>query len=378
MSNYGNIAIVDVSPNKEFSSDVGKLIEVTPHNTLVDKFKDGETNIKIEESVRGRDVYIFQSYTPPIGERVYELLNGISATQSGGDARRVTVVMPYCFGMRGERPTGPRQSTQSVVVARALYAMGVDKVITVGLHTDAIGSIMLATGEKGVKLEHLAFEPLAANYIMKTAAEHKLRNIVIASPDTGGTKRIREVRRIIDKYSRGVIEKDRSIDVDLAIGDKQRRHHDRTEILEIIGDVKGKSVFLYDDIGDTLGTLYGAVQAIKGRGASELFLVMVHPVLGQGYERNLEKLCNDKFVKEIVFSNTIPIKEHALECDKLRIIPVQPFVAEAIKRVNQDLSMSELHHYKEIVKLFEDCPIKFNGRNVPVGRPEKLEEAVKS
>lgn len=364
MSNYGKIAIVDVSPDNAFSQHVAKLVDVPPHQTLVDKFKDGETNIRIAESVRGRDVYIFQSYTPPIGERLYELLNGISATQSGGDANRVTVVMPYCFGMRGERPTGPRQSTQAVVVARTLYAMGVDKVITVGLHTESVGSIMLAAGERGVKVEHLSFEPLAANYIINTAKEHNLKNIVIASPDAGGTRRIREVRRIVDKYS--------DLKVDLAIGDKQRRQHDQSEVLQIIGDVKGKSVFLYDDIGDTLGTLCAAVQAIKSYGASEVFIINVHPVFGKGYERNLDALCEDRRVKEIVFGNTIPLKEEALLCPKLRIVPIEPFIAEAIKRINQDQSMSELHHYKEIMKIFEECPITFNGRSLQVGRLEEI------
>ncbi len=366
MSNYGKIAIVDVSQDQEFSSKVAKLVGVSPHKTIVDKFKDGETNIQIAESVRGRDVYIFQSYTTPIGERLYELLNGISATQSGGDASRITVVMPYCFGMRGERPTGPRQSTQAVVVARTLYAMGVDKIITVGLHTESIGSIMLAIGERGVKVEHLSFDPLAANYIINTAKEHNLRNIVIASPDAGGTKRIREVRKIVDKHS--------NLKVDLAIGDKQRRQHDQTEVLQIIGDVKGKSVFIYDDIGDTLGTLCGATQAIKSYGASEIFIVHVHPVFGKGYEKNLERLCDDKFVKQIVFGNTVPIKEDALAYEKLNTIPVQPFVAEAIKRINADRSMSELHNYEEIMKIYEECEIPFNGRNLPVRRLEKSEK----
>jgi ribose-phosphate pyrophosphokinase len=342
MSAYGQIAIVDVSPDKEFSTNVAKLLNLEPHNTQVDKFKDSETNIRIEQSVRGKDVYIFQSYIPPIGERLYELHNAVSATQSGGEASRVTAVMPYCFGMRGERATGARQSTQAVVVARQLYAMGVDKVITVGLHSEAVQSIFLAVGEKeGIKVEHLEFEPLAASYIIKTAQERNYRNIVIASPDVGGTKRVRKTRSIVVKNS--------NLDARIAIGDKYRQKQDEAEILEIIGDVRGKQVFLYDDIGDTLGTISGAVQAIKERGAQGIYLMFIHPVLGQGYERNLKQLCDDRFVKEIVFSDTIPLKEIALKCDKVRTIAIEPFIAEAIKRINADKSMSELHKYNEIM-----------------------------
>lgn len=377
MSNYGPIAIVDVSPDKRFSARVAELLSVKPNPTEVAKFKDGETNIRIKEGVRGKDVYIFQSYMPEpfrqgdkdvkgIGERVYELLNAINATQSGGEARRITAVTPYCFGMRGERPTGPRQSTQAVVVAKALGAMGLDKLLTVGLHTESVQSIFLATGEKGVKVEHLSFEPIAANYIINTAKKYKQTHIVIASPDTGGTKRARQVRAIVDGHS--------DISVDLAIGDKQRRQHDKAEILEIIGDVRGKDVYLYDDMGDTMNTLYGAAQAIKERGAKSIYLVLIHPVLGKNYEQNLDKLCNDRFIKEIVFGNTIPIKERALKCPKLRMVPLEPFVAEAISRINHDQSMSELHDYDKIMELYEKSKMELDERTIQIGRLERLAE----
>jgi len=359
---YRPIAIVDVSPDKGFSSKIAKLVGVEPHSTEVAKFKDGETNIKIAQSVRGRDVYIFQSYVPPIGERLYELLNGISATQSGGDASRITTVMPYCFGMRGERATGPRESTQAVVVAKALSAVGANKALVVGLHSEAVQSIFLAAG---IKVEPLTFEQLAANYIINTSKEHNYQHVVLASPDVGGAKRIRRLRDI-------VAEQYPQLHTDIAIGDKQRKQPDKPEIVDIVGDVKGSVVFLYDDIGDTLGTLKGIVHAIKSRHAQSIYLVNIHPVLGQGYEKNLDVLCNERFVKEIVFGNTIPIKEEALECPKLRIIPLEPFVAEAIKRINADRSMSELHNYEEIMKIYEACPLHFNGRSVQIGRLEEL------
>jgi ribose-phosphate pyrophosphokinase len=359
---YGKIAIVDVSPDKTFSQNVAQLVDVAAHDTKVDKFKDGETHIMIRPSVRGRDVYVFQSYTPPLGERFYELLNGVSATQSGGEASRITAVMPYCFGMRGERPTGPRESTQSVVVAKALASMGVDKVVTVGLHSDAVQSVFLATG---IKVEQLSFEPLAANYIINTAREKGYNHIVLASPDAGGTKRVRRLRDIVAEQYPG-------LNTDIVIGDKQRKQADKPEIVEIVGDPKGKIIFLYDDIADTLGTLRGIVQALKERGANAIYLINIHPVFGRGYERNLASLCDDRFVREIVVGNTIPIKEDALECQKLRVIPVEPFVAAAITRINQDKSMSELHKYKEILKIYESCPIKFNGRSVQIGNLEEI------
>lgn len=310
------ITIIDVSQNKEFSNNVAKLLNIIPHSTEVIKLKDGETSIKIKETVKEKDVYIFQSYTPPIGERFYELLNAISAART---AKNITIVMPYCFGMRGEKHAD-QQPIQTEVAARTLKAMGVNRVITIGLHADATEKIF---AEAGIKIEHLTFNHLAASFIIKTSDRENYGTIAIASPDAGGAQRVRETQTLVANSS--------SLNTSIAIGEKRRPEDDKTEILDIKGDVKGKTVFLYDDIGDTLGTIHEAVRAIKERGAKEAYLIMIHPVLGQGFEPRLQDLCNDPFVKEMVFGNTIPLK--AVH-EKIRTIPLEPLFAEAIRKAS--------------------------------------------
>ncbi len=305
------IAIIDVSQDKAFSNTVARLLNTSPHSTEVIKLKDGETSIKIKENVKEKDAYIFQSYTPPIGERFYELLNAISAART---AKNITIVMPYCFGMRGEKQID-QQPIQTGVVARTLKAMGVNRIITIGLHADETEKIF---SEAGIKMEHLTFNHLAASFIIKTA--DKENTIVLASPDEGGARRVRETQNIVAKSS--------TLKTNIAIGEKRRPEDDKTEILNIKGDVKGKTVFLYDDIGDTLGTIHESVRAIKERGAKEAYIIIIHPVLGQGFEPRLRDLCNDAFVKEIVFGNTIPLKAAH---EKIRTIPLEPLFAEAIR-----------------------------------------------
>jgi len=344
----GPIGIVDVSPNGNhaFSAIVSLMLGIKPIETKVKKFSDGEVDIDIDGSVRGTDVFLFQSYVAPVGERKYEFENTVSAARSGGGARRITAVWPYCFGMRGERQTRPRQSVPIEVWARSAYAMGVEQIVTVGLHTDVIKTIFRAVGERGgIKVEDLPFEPLAANYIMQSAIARDLTDIVVASPDSGGTKRAEKVLELIAQNS--------SLRPDLAIGHKYRSPDEQTTPLRLVGDVAGKSVFIYDDIAGTLGTIEGATRMVEDAGAKDITLLFIHPVLGKGYEESLERLAANPKIREIVFGNSIPLKSAALNCPKVREIPLEPFVAEAIRRLNANESMSDLHKYGTIVEIYE-------------------------
>jgi len=357
MNSHGPIAIVDISDDKKFSTNVAKMLGILPHKTTVSKFADGETKIKIEQSVRGRDVYVFVTYQPPIGEHFYELLNTAIACQSGGKAARLNVVMNYCYGMRGERVTGPRESAQAVVVARALYAMGVDQVLTIGLHNEAVPSIFQATGERGgIPVEHLSFEPLAGNYTANKISTNKIVKATMGSPDVGGTKRTESVRTIVEKTY--------NIPIELAIAYKARTADDKTEVLKVIGDVKDRTVFLYDDVGGTLGTIRSATNAFKENGAKEIYIIEIHPVLSKGYEKDLEIVCNDDAVKEIVFGNTMPLKGMSITHPKVHTIPLEPLISEAIQRMNLDHSMSELHNPQEIKKIYEKWALMTDPKNV--------------
>lgn len=324
-----NIAILDLSQDREFSNNVAKLLNTEPFSIDMKKLKDGETSLTIRENVKGKDVYIFQNYTPPIGERLYELLSAVNAAH---EAKSITAVMPYCFGMRGEKQTEPQRAISAAVVAHSLKAMGVSNVITIGLHSAAVERIF---AEAGITIAHLTFNNLAASFVINAASQENNHTIVIASPDAGGAQRVRETKDIIANSS--------GLAASLAIGEKRRPEADKTEILGITGEVKGKTVFLYDDIGDTLGTIHGAVQAIKKRDAKETYLLMIHPVLGQGFEPRLQDLCDDPFVKEIVFGNTIPLKSIAKTYRKIRTIPLEPLFAEAIRKASTLISSRSAH-----------------------------------
>jgi len=369
MGGYGQIAIVDVSPENAqyFSRSIGSILNVMPHDSKVGKFADGEVNVKVGQSVRGKDVYIFQSYQEPIGERLYELQNAVSATR--GEAERVNAVLPYCFGMRGERPTKERESVQLEVVVRTLYSMGIKKIITVGLHTDAVITIFKVVGEKeGIKVEHLSFNALAANYIINDAKEKGYDSVVLGGPDVGSSKMVDDISIIISQNS--------SLKTDLAIGQKRRLSKDKVEIVNIIGDVKGKQVYSIDDAFDTGGSKRKFVEKCIAYGAHEVTPIAIHPVCGKGFEENLGMLVQNPHVPEIVFGDTIPIKGSALANSKVKILPLEPFVAEAIRRVNANKSMSELHQYSEIVKLYKESKLEFNPKHVVVGKPAKLLETV--
>ncbi len=346
MSVYGPIAVVDVSPEnaRGFSKNVATLLGVIPHPIDCSKFGDGETNTLIGKSVRGHDVYIFQSYQREIGERLYELELAISAAKSGGGARRITVVMPYCFGMRGERQTKSRQSLPIDVVIKSLESLRIQNAITIGLHEDAITTMF---GLKDIKLEHLIFEPLAAAYISDVARREGYEEIEIASPDIGGMKRARRARDIFTSIS--------PVRVRLIAGDKYRTGPDQSQIETFTGSVKGYPIFFYDDVGASLGTIDDSVRLAESQGAKAAYVILIHGVLAEGYQTRLEKLCNNPFVREIIFGNTIPLKGQALTHPKIRTIPLEPFMAAAIRAMNRDESMSNLYgatHVREVYRPF--------------------------
>ncbi|MBS3147340.1 ribose-phosphate diphosphokinase [Candidatus Woesearchaeota archaeon] len=354
---HSPIAIIDASPTEAriFSKRIASLIDLQEHDGKVSKFKDGETKIVIDQSVRGHDAYLFQAYMPQIGERLYELQNMTSACRTGGQAAKVTAVMPYCFGQRGERPTRARESVPAAVVARTLYSVGIRKVLTTGLHTDAIQTIFDVVGDDGIKVEHLEFQPLAANYSLRVAKERGYSHLAFGSPDSGGTKRARNLRKVV-MSKRGDLELTSSI----ATADKYRADDDVVEVEELAGDVAGKPVILYDDIGDTLGTIKGAVELYAKHGAGPIHVVLIHPVLGDGYERNLESIVNNHCVAEVVFGNTLPLKPLARSLDKVKIVPLEPFFAQAIRRLNKDESISELHDYDQIMGIYREYSTNVN------------------
>lgn len=365
MGQYGKIAIVDVSADKSFSRNVAKILEIRPHDVKVETFPDSDKKLIVEPSVRGNDVFIFSHYVEPVRENFSLLTDAAYACQQGGKARRLTAVMPYCYGSRGERATRSREAVPIIKVIRELHAAGIENVITMGLHAEAVTTMFELVG---INVEHLPFEDLAANYIIRTARENGYRRVAIASPDFGGSKRLELLEKILYNQNKGLLG-------ELVLGRKQRNGTASTEHKGFVGDVKGQVVFVYDDIGDTLGTAEGLVKAAKAGGAEGAYVIFIHSVSGtpedpekESYKPRLERLCKDEFVRQIVFGNTIPLKSDVAEHEKVRTIPVEPFFAEAIRRSSGDNSMSELREYGNIMAVYDGCRIKLNGKNLKVGR----------
>jgi ribose-phosphate pyrophosphokinase len=343
MEIHGRLMVFDASPEgyQEFSRKVCKYLNIRLAQCKIEKFKDGDTNIVIDESVRGADVFVFQSYVPPIGERKYELELLLDALIMGGGANRVHVIMPFLFGSRGERRTRSRQPIPTLVFGKSLRGRGVQGVVTLDVHTTVIGSLYNALD---LRFENLEFEFLAANYLIEKEI-HEFKDVVLGSADIGGAKKLKKVRDIIAKETETLLP--------VAFADKYRPEANVAEVNTIVGDVKGKIVYLIDDIGDTMGSIYSAGKAYKDSGAEKVYAILCHPVLGAGSEANMKKIFEEDIVEGICFGNTVPLKAFAKNHPKIRQIDLQPFIGEAIRRIHHDISISGLHKYREIMKAYK-------------------------
>jgi ribose-phosphate pyrophosphokinase len=357
-----DLEVFDISP--EGSSDFGnRVCEILIQKKVIDKksecsiikFKDTETDITVSKSVRGKDIYVFQSYTPPLGERLHELYYFLDAVSSAG-AKRVNVVLPFLFGARGERRTRARQPVPSLVIAKNLRANGANNVITVDVHTKAVCSIYNACN---LCFENLDFEYVVGNFLINNISQSDSKNVVLASPDSGGVKRVEEIQRIIEARTKILFP--------IAHAQKYRPEPNAAEIKSIVGEVNGKILYLMDDIADTLNTLVAAVDAFEKKGAKEINLICTHPVLSKGFEKNVKILFEKDVVKKIFFGNTIPLKsELDLTHPKVSFFALEPFVAEAIERHHKNMAMSGLHEYDTIVNAYENSKVKYPYKTVKI------------
>lgn len=335
--------IFDISPleTQTLATDVCTLLDKDLSKVKVEKFADGETDVDIQESVRGQNVYVFQSYIPPLGERLYELRLFISAAKRGGNAKRVRVIMPHLFGCRGERRVRPRQAIQALDVAKGIHSSGGEGVLTLGEHSPALGSIYEAVG---LEYENLKLESIAANYEVNHA---NAGNCAIVSPDLGGGIRAEEIASIV--------ERETGEEIELVLGRKTRPRANVVDKVRLIGDISGKDAEIIDDIVDTVGTIKKTSQECRKEGAVSVRAVFYHAVFGEGYEEKLIRMLGGKepLVNEIVVFDTIPLKPAAAEHPRIRIIPTAPLIAEAVSRINSNTSISSLHRYKPVMEVYD-------------------------
>lgn len=314
MSQYQQLKIFSGSANPELSKRIADVIGVPLGRAQVKRFADGEIFAEVEENVRGMDVFIIQPTCSPVNENLMELLILID-TLKRASADRITAVIPYYGYARQDRKVQPRTPITSKLVADLMTAAGTNRILAMDLHAGQI------QGFFNIPFDHLYATPIFLDYMLK---ERTAADLIIISPDAGGTERARAYAK--------------RLNVDLAVIDKRRTGPNQSEVMNLIGEVKGKNAVIIDDIVDTAGTLTQAARAVMENKARSVMALCTHPVLsGEAIQR-----INESPLEMMVVSDTIPLGNKAKKSDKLRILSVGKLLAEAIRRIHTGESVSSL------------------------------------
>lgn len=306
----GAIKVLTGNSNRALVKDICKELGIELSRSDVTHFSDGEININITETVRGADVFIIQSTSTPVNDNLMETLILIDAVKRAS-AGRINVVLPYYGYARQDRKTKPREPITAKLVADLLTTAGADRVVTMDLHAGQI------QGYFDIPVDHLSSIPILANYFKPFITE----NTVIVSPDLGGVTRARTFANILD--------------LPIAIIEKRRPKANVSEVMNVIGDIDGKDVILVDDIIDTAGTICKAASVLKNFGAKKVYGCATHGVLSGPA---IERICESELEKFII-TDTIPLHEDC-RVDKIEIVSVAHIFAKAIKRINENESIS--------------------------------------
>ena len=282
----------------------------------VEKFSDGETRVEILENIRGRDVFLIQSTCPPGNEHLMELLFMADACRRAS-AKTISAVVPYFgYSRQDRRPRNTRGPISAKLVADLMETSGISRLITIDLHADQI------EGFFSIPVDNVYSSPVLLGDIWK----QKYDSLVLVSPDVGGVLRARAIARRLDNAG-------------LAIIDKRREQANKSEVVNIIGDVQDKTAVIFDDMVDTAGTLCNAAAALKEKGANKTVAYAAHPVLsGPATER-----IRESELDELVVTDTIPLSQDALDTGKIRQLSIAELVAETIRRIIADESVSSLY-----------------------------------
>lgn len=299
--------------NPGLARDIAKYLGIPLGEVVVKHFADGETRVEIGENVRGMDVFVIQPTSQPANEHLMELLIMVDALKRSS-ADRITAVIPYYGYARQERKVQPRTPISAKLVADLITAAGANRILSIDLHAGQI------QGFFNIPFDHLFATPVMLDYIKKNLAD----DTVIVAPDAGGAERARAYAK--------------RLDTPMAMIDKRRDRPNESEVMHVIGEVKGKKAIIIDDIVDTAGTLVKAAEAIKKEGASKVYACATHPVFSQNA---IEKI-KSSIIEEVVVTDTIALKEEALACKRIKVLSVAPIIGEAIKRIHKADSVSSL------------------------------------
>ncbi len=306
--------ILTCNSNPALAKDMAEYLGLGVTNTTVKRFADEEVFVEVHENVRGEDVFVVQSTSYPANDNIMELLVCLDALRRAS-AKRVTAVIPYFGYARQDRKMGPRTPISAKLIANIITSAGANRVLTVDLHAGQI------QGFFDIPLDHLYAAPVLVKDIKN---QFKTENLMVVSPDVGGVVRARDLAK--------------RLGADLAIVDKRRERAGVSEVMNIIGDVSGRDCILFDDIVDSAGTLCNAAAALIDNGAASVSAYVTHGVLsGSAVERvEASKLTS------LVVTDTIATREEVKKSNKIKVVSVAPLLAEAVKRIADETSVSSL------------------------------------
>lgn len=301
--------------NRSLASNIASHLDIPLGKASVGKFSDGETMIELLENVRGRDVFIIQSTCRPTNDNLMELLAMADALRRSSAARITAVIPYYGYARQDRRVRSARVPITAKVVADMMASVGICRVLTVDLHADQIQGFFY------MPVDNVYGTPVMLHDIK----EHRHEHLLVVSPDVGGVVRARAIAKRLN-------------DAELSIIDKRRIGPNKSEVMHIIGEPKGRDCIIVDDIVDTAGTLCSAAEELKHHGATSVKAYITHPVLSGKAIENIS--CSS--LDEIVVTNTIPLSDQAMQCEKIRQLCLSEMLAQAIRRVNIEESVSSM------------------------------------
>ncbi|MDK2126335.1 ribose-phosphate pyrophosphokinase [Chitinimonas sp. DQS-5] len=311
---YESLMVFTGNANPQLAESVVKHLDISLGRASVGRFSDGEVTVELLENVRGRDVFVLQSTCAPTNDNLMEVLLTVDALKRAS-AGRVTAAIPYYgYARQDRRPRSARVPITAKLVANMLTASGVDRLLTVDLHADQI------QGFFDIPVDNIYATPV----LLADVQARQYEDLMVVSPDVGGVVRARAMAK--------------QLHTDLAIIDKRRPKANVAEVMHIIGDVSGRTCLIMDDMVDTANTLCKAAQALKEHGAKRVLAYATHPVLsGPAVERIIQS-----DLDEVVVTDTIPLSEAARQSGRIRVVSIAPLLAETMRRINNEESVSTL------------------------------------
>ena len=306
--------LLTCNSNKTLSKKIAKYLKLKLVNSSIKKFADGEIYIEINENIRGNSIFIIQSISSPANDNLMELLLCIDALKRSS-AKNITAVIPYFGYARQDRKVVPRTSISAKLVSNLITKAGADRVVTVDLHAGQV------QGFFDIPVDNLFCTPIFARHVNKNINK---KNIICVAPDVGGTERARALGKLLD--------------VGLAIVDKRRPSPGKSQVMNVVGNVKNKTCVIVDDIIDTGGTIVNAAEALKNRGAKEVYVYITHGVLSGEAIKKIEK----SVIKKLVITDSIDNNERVKKARNIEVLTISNLMGEAIKRISNSTSVSDL------------------------------------